>query len=1009
MPGIGHITPPRAHLYLPPEHSPLPPPHVIVPSMTHLPAPIETPPPMIRIPTVPFDISTTPILEAPPKPVDDVSASAGIQEVAVGGAKNDEDFPCVLVYPDSSDDMEMDSLVPVENTTLLDSETPLDHMPHPLADRREAEEPPSKDSCASEFSDLTALSDDSAGSEDSSDDEPLSKRPKRSGLKIRIRIPPGFSFDKIRADTAMVEPGSRWKLCDSCRLKYRKYQRKRLGVTNPRTDVEQTSRGALETPELSCHGTLDVNESRECSSARCRNRIPLEDAYRWKRCLRCRVRGRWNVKRQRVISLHYETGEAHVGIAQHILHEHQRQRNRRQKLGLDPEFPMPPGMPYTPFVPDNTVKLESADNVERASVKVYPVYQHLDECLTALRTYVENFIHAQTLYVREMLDWGASEKTAASFGFAFNGEFSIVAGWDIKSDNTAGLVMDIWKGIESRLGVQLSQPTQPWFEDQAMITRMACKHEFALNIPPSSLAPAPGGCLASQSGTQLGMECQVGVSLSVHPDRALIQESKVQDDATLRLTSPASVRLEHSWNEVPGSLPVTSDDKPILGNVGNDESLEEGPSAISLTAIPMSEDAVSIRPSIPSSHSTSSKPATPVPIDLATPLVGSSDSSDSTDITTPTLVCTAEESECSNLSPPSVDSLPLSPDGAIFARTMRAEVEIRVSEDDRNKFLPGHRIVALSSSKDIVMILDSEEGDGTALSFFFSGTGFWSSRTLLIALPLVLGLIFISLLFIYWCTRTKTPRIPDNPIPFFARRSSMPKGGVAQRSTPSLPMRGLPSRMEDTFSDAPFLDMKDDSYGGTMSSSEFGYQLRQDALRAFQYLDNLPPPTPPPKNAPLPPVPTNSGQFLRSFPLPRSQTSSTRRVSSWSRIRPDLQSLKTKTSFGAISFARSTSVASSDSNLQSKQPFWASIPPLLLSPTSSSSPTRIRPLPPLPNSPATPTAPPSALRPLLPNRLGEVILHPDRIDHEPAARLARALDAEADLSPPPYYWHRVLV
>lgn len=73
-----------------------------------------------------------------------------------------------------------------------------------------------------------------------------------SGLKIRIRIPSGFKFGQssqipvgappracgTTSCKRTVEASSRWKLCTVCRSKYRKYQRKKIGVVNPRMDLD---------------------------------------------------------------------------------------------------------------------------------------------------------------------------------------------------------------------------------------------------------------------------------------------------------------------------------------------------------------------------------------------------------------------------------------------------------------------------------------------------------------------------------------------------------------------------------------------------------------------------------------------------------------------------------------------------------------------------------------------------------------------------------------------------
>lgn len=66
-----------------------------------------------------------------------------------------------------------------------------------------------------------------------------------SGLKIRLRIPPGFRFNQQprlcahHSCSSPVKPGSRWKLCDSCRARYRQYQRQRLGTKRPRLDTSE--------------------------------------------------------------------------------------------------------------------------------------------------------------------------------------------------------------------------------------------------------------------------------------------------------------------------------------------------------------------------------------------------------------------------------------------------------------------------------------------------------------------------------------------------------------------------------------------------------------------------------------------------------------------------------------------------------------------------------------------------------------------------------------------------
>ena len=96
------------------------------------------------------------------------------------------------------------------------------------------------------------------------------RRISSSGLKIRLRIPSGFKFGRDSQTPASpgappracgttsckrtVEANSRWKLCKVCRSKYRKYQRKRIGVMNPRPDLEDE----VEEPEPVIAHTQDA-------------------------------------------------------------------------------------------------------------------------------------------------------------------------------------------------------------------------------------------------------------------------------------------------------------------------------------------------------------------------------------------------------------------------------------------------------------------------------------------------------------------------------------------------------------------------------------------------------------------------------------------------------------------------------------------------------------------------------------------------------------------------------
>lgn len=190
--------------------------------------------------------------------------------------------------------------------------------------------------------------------------------------------------------------------------------------------------------------SLSVQESRKCSNPWCNNRIPFEHEYEFKQCIRCRVRGRWNVKKRRIISKHYERGKEHVGISTHVINEYTRLKARRRKLGLADDATL---FGSSPGVSDQVNDLSSS--------KAYPVFLNLKECLLAMRVYTEDFLRAHTLFIRTMLDRGLEGKATTPCGFAFDGQFSIVANWPVRSQKTERLVTEIWQSIEQGLKLKL--------------------------------------------------------------------------------------------------------------------------------------------------------------------------------------------------------------------------------------------------------------------------------------------------------------------------------------------------------------------------------------------------------------------------------------------------------------------------------------------------------------------------------------------------------------------------
>ncbi|KAI0312680.1 hypothetical protein OF83DRAFT_1144847 [Amylostereum chailletii] len=306
----------------------------------------------------------------------------------------------------------------------------------------------------SEMSALTDLSDSDDEGKSEADPDPGPSR--KTGLKLRIRLPPGFSFDKLvkprqcgfKTCKGEIEPGSRWKLCQPCRAKFRKYQRERLGVTRPRPDAELDARGmgaGKEKPEEYPDGI------RACTGPHCHTRLPPQEEYQWLRCKSCRNRHRFQTKRRRVISLIHgkpprDGEESRGGLSHHIINEYNRQKALREKAGLQDEEVVHPVRGQF-----------SADTVppETATTKLPTTFQSCPILLSNLQFNIAGFLKAQAMYVRAQLERGSQDNPLQSFRFSFSGAFALVAGGELNSESTIRMLLGVRKGIENVLGVVL--------------------------------------------------------------------------------------------------------------------------------------------------------------------------------------------------------------------------------------------------------------------------------------------------------------------------------------------------------------------------------------------------------------------------------------------------------------------------------------------------------------------------------------------------------------------------
>ncbi|KAI0067426.1 hypothetical protein BV25DRAFT_1103660 [Artomyces pyxidatus] len=294
----------------------------------------------------------TPVISSQEASVPPEASKPSLLSVSVDDDK-DLDFDSLeLVYPedDSNDAPLPESDLVAQSGTISHGEASSSRDENPSI-----EEAPSvmelPDGWDSDLSDLTVLTDSGESEIDSEVEEELF--PARTGLKIRIKIPPGFSFDTLGPSPSRVchlkrcgrvlETGSRWKLCESCRAKFRQYQRARLNIQRPYKD-KATAGNIVPGPnvdqnrsslgERSKDSQSDV--PRECSRRACRRLLPPVEQYRWKLCEKCHLRGHFGYKRRRAVGLlHPEVGqEAGVvrgGLAQHIIQMFNKQKAKREE------------------------------------------------------------------------------------------------------------------------------------------------------------------------------------------------------------------------------------------------------------------------------------------------------------------------------------------------------------------------------------------------------------------------------------------------------------------------------------------------------------------------------------------------------------------------------------------------------------------------------------------------------------------------------------------------------
>ncbi|KZV67732.1 hypothetical protein PENSPDRAFT_754702 [Peniophora sp. CONT] len=318
-----------------------------------------------------------------------------------------------------------------------------------------------------------------------------------------------------------------------------------------------------------------------------------------------------------------------------------------------------------------------------------------------------------------------------------------------------------------------------------------------------------------------------------------------------------------------------------------------------------------------------------------------------------------------------------------------------------------------------------------------------SSRTLLIALPTVLGVLLIALLVAIWYRRRRLlafPDLDDHSIAPYTE--SQDRSGAPTRDST---LRRAATRMSCASATGETKECD-------AASVELGYQTRRDILHLLRWADGNgrssrqgPPPHPPPSK-PLPALPP-AGSIYEQEKSPISPSSP---YSPFSPITPNPTTpvkakvekkrswrqslLRRSSSLGTLRRSRRENTPPPELPTYDPSRAYRNIPPLLLSPSytprspdspfslssflSAVSPrSPIRPLPPLPTGPPHMTM----MEPLLPNRSSERLQDMENEPHVDDATLAssigsatdsekhrievvKAIDDAAAADPPPYAW-----
>ncbi|KAI0052796.1 hypothetical protein FA95DRAFT_1553066 [Auriscalpium vulgare] len=379
----------------------------------------------------------------------------------------------------------------------------------------------------SDISELTELT-DSGESEIEDDDEDT--EPAKTGLKIRIKVPPGFRFraptegsststphggaataDGLRTCSTksckrVVDSASRWKRCQPCREKRQAYRKAAKQSLNGATLERQEQQQACPTAQGDEHG----NPVRICAIRSCKFTLPSVAQYRYKMCERCRTHTRLEARRRKLLRLprvqdaHPKDGKAKVGLSRRIIAQYRAMQAREQKekaaetagdvtsgsndqqLAEVKKLTSPPPPMVQDAHPSGADLSSPPCKPDFKNDAFVPMFQDKTHLLRDLRVLVADFLRGLIQYTR------SKTSLPKSIFFQFGGQYSTATDAELDSEYTGEEMLSVKKGIEDVLGLHFSPMLFPFFDNEYIVSRFRCVHSLTLPIADGPNAARPG-------------------------------------------------------------------------------------------------------------------------------------------------------------------------------------------------------------------------------------------------------------------------------------------------------------------------------------------------------------------------------------------------------------------------------------------------------------------------------------------------------------------------------------